>query len=192
MASGTTFPLGLTVAPAREHAPLPLRILSSLLITTAFAIAIGVPLLLSGVTGFHLWYGSGQSMEPTLEAGDMMITRQVSAAGLKPGDIIMFDGGENHVMHRIVSIEAGPAGEATLITRGDNNDANDPPVPESAILGKLVYEVPFTSRIPVDLSGTGLFVAEWMMSVSLVTMGLLLRRNTMRPRRVPFRRSYAR
>lgn len=190
--AGTTYSLGLTVAPAREHAPLPLRVLSSLLITVAFIIAIGVPLLLSGVTGLNLWYGSGQSMEPTLQAGDMIITRQVAVNDLRPGDIIMFDGGDNHVMHRIVAIEGGAAGEATLITRGDNNDANDPPVPEGAVVGKLIYEVPFTAHIPVDLSGTGLFVAEWLLSVALVTLGLLLRRNSSRPRRVAFRRSYAR
>ena len=80
MAAGTAFPLGLTVTPVRAHAPLLLRIISSILIITAFTIAIGVPLLLSGVTGFNLWQGEGVSMEPTFYEGDFVITRDVPAS----------------------------------------------------------------------------------------------------------------
>ena len=192
MAAGTTYPLGLTVAPVREHAPLLLRILSSFLIMTAFAIAIGVPLLLSGVTGFNLWQGEGVSMEPTFFEGDFVITHDVPATGLQPGDVVLFQSGAKHVMHRVVSIQASADGEAMLITRGDNNPADDPPVPESALIGKLVYDLSWLPRTPVDLSGTGVFVAEWVTSVMLVTVGLLLRRNPSRPSPATLRRSYAR
>ena len=177
MAAGSTYPLGLTVAPTREHAPLVLRIVSTLLIMVALAIAIGVPLLVSGVTGFNLWQGTGKSMEPTLSAGTFVITRDIPAAELTPGDIIMFEGEDRHVMHRIMSMDFAADGNATFITRGDNNNADDPPVAESAVVGKLVYEVSWLPRLPVDLSGTGLFVAEWLVSVSLITIGLVLRRN---------------
>lgn len=192
MAAGTAFPLGLTVAPVREHAPLLLRIVSSFLIITAFTIAIGIPLLLSGVTGFNLWQGEGISMEPTFYEGDFVVTRNVSASDLQPGDVVLFQEGEKHVMHRIVSIEAGAAGETTFITQGDNNQVADPPVRESALIGKLVADLSFLPKLPVDLSGTGLFVAEWIVSVSLITLGLLLRRNPSRPSRAALRRSYLR
>ncbi len=192
MAAGTVFPLGLTVSPVRERASLPLRILSSLLITLAFSIAIGVPLLLSGVTGFNLWLGAGESMLPTLHAGDFVITEGVPAAELQTGDIILYQGSDKHVMHRIVSIETAPDGELTFIARGDNNNADDPPVPESAYIGKLVYDPSWLPRIPIDLSGTGLFVAEWLTSVMLITTGLVLRRNPSRPSRARLQRSYSR
>ena len=190
MAAHTTFPIGLTVAPARARASLPFRVLGTLLITTAIAIAIGVPLLLSGITGFNLWFGTGVSMEPTFHAGDFMITRSTQASELAPGDVILFETGRKHVMHRIVSTEAGPDGEAVLITRGDNNPVNDAPVVEGAVVGKLVYDLSWLPRSPVDLSGTGLFVAEWLISVVLVTLGIILRRNPSRPRRPVLRRSY--
>lgn len=192
MAAGTAFPLGLTVAPVREHAPLLLRIVSSFLIITAFTIAIGIPLLLSGVTGFNLWQGEGISMEPTFYEGDFVVTRNVSASDLQPGDVVLFQEGKKHVMHRIVSIEAGAVGETTFITQGDNNQVADPPVRESALIGKLVADLSFLPKLPVDLSGTGLFVAEWIVSVSLITLGLLLRRNPSRPSRAALRRSYLR
>jgi signal peptidase I len=191
MAAGT-YSLGLTVAPIREHAPLPLRVISSLLIIAAFTIAIGVPLLLSGVTGFNLWQGEGISMQPTFYEGDFVVTRDVPAGDLEPGDIVLFQEGEKHVMHRIVSIQPDAAGEVTLITRGDNNPANDPPVPESALIGKLVYDLSWLPMLPVDLSGTGLFVAEWITSVMLISVGLVLRRSPTRPSRATLRRSYVR
>jgi len=191
MAAGT-YSLGLTVAPIREHAPLLLRILSSILIIAAFTIAIGIPLLLSGVTGFNLWQGQGVSMQPTFFAGDFVITRDVPTEDLQPGDIVLFQDGEKHVMHRVVSIQAPADGEASLITRGDNNPADDPAVPESAIIGKLVYDLSWLPRLPVDLSGTGLFVAEWITSVMLITIGLILRRNPARPSPATLRRSYVR
>ena len=134
MAAGTAYRLGLTVAPIRERAPLLLRIVSSFLIITAFAIATGIPLLLSGVTGFNLWQGEGISMEPTFVQGDFVITRDVPTTEVEPGDIVLFQAGPKHVMHRVISIQAGAGSEATLITRGDNNPANDPPVPESAVI----------------------------------------------------------
>jgi signal peptidase len=191
MAAGT-YSLGLTVAPIREHAPLLLRILSSMLIITAFTIAIGIPLLLSGVTGFNLWQGQGVSMQPTFFEGDFVITRDVPTEDLQAGDIVLFQNDKKHVMHRVVSIQASADGQATLITRGDNNPADDPPVPESAIIGKLVYDLSWLPRLPVDLSGTGLFVAEWITSVMLITIGLVLRRNPPRPRAATLRRSYVR
>jgi signal peptidase I len=192
MAAGTAYPLGLTVAPIRQPAPLLLRVISSFLILTAFTIAIGVPLLLSGVTGFNLWLGQGESMEPTFFEGDFVITQKVSADNLKAGDVVLFQGGDTRVMHRIVSIKTTAGGDTTLITRGDNNQADDPPVPEGALIGKLVYDLSWLPRPPVDLSGTGLFVAEWLMSVTLITAGLLLRRNPSRPSPATLRRSYSR
>lgn len=193
MAAGSTYPLGLTVAPVRAHAPLWLRIISSFLIITAFTIALGVPLLLSGVTGFNLWQGEGVSMEPTFHAGDFVITRDVSADELKPGDVVLYQNGEKHVMHRIVSITPTTRGqEATLITRGDNNPVDDAPVPESALIGKLVYDLAWLPKLPVDLSGTGLFVAEWLTSALLITVGIVLRRNPSRPSPARLRRSYIR
>jgi signal peptidase I len=192
MAAGTAYRLGLTVAPIREHAPLLLRIISSALILAAFTIATGIPLLLSGVTGFNLWQGEGISMEPTFVEGDFLITRDVPTADVKPGDVVLFQEGPKHVMHRVISVQAGAGGEATLITRGDNNPANDSPVPESAVIGKLVYDLSWLPHMPVDLSGTGLFVAEWITSVMMITVGLVLRRNPSRPSPATLRRSYSR
>jgi signal peptidase I len=182
MAARIARPYSITVPPTRRHSSRPLRILGTLFIALAFAIAVGVPLLLSGVTGFNLWLGEGESMEPTFYAGDFVITHDTPADELAPGDVVLFEHGGRHVMHRIVSIAPGPGGEAVLTTRGDNNAVDDAPVPASAVLGRLVYDLSWLPRSPVDLSGSGLFVAEWLVSIGLVTAGVLLRRPPSRPR----------
>jgi signal peptidase I len=182
MAARTASPYSITVTPVRRHAPLPLRLLGTLFISLAFVIAIGVPLLLSGVTGFNLWLGEGVSMEPTFHAGDFLITRDTPAGELAAGDVVLFEHDGRHVMHRVVSIAPGPNGEAVLTTRGDNNPVDDGPVPESALIGKLVYDLSWLPRSPIDLSGSGLFVAEWLFSVALVIAGGLLRRPPARVR----------
>jgi signal peptidase I len=191
MAARTAFSYGITVIPARRHAPRSFRLLGTLLVALAFAIAIGVPLLLSGITGFNLWLGEGKSMEPTFYAGDFVITRDVPASDLRPGDVVLFEDKGHHVMHRIVSITPGAAGDAILVTRGDNNVLDDEPVAAGVVEGKLVYDLSWLPRVPLDLSGTGLFVAEWLLSVLLLTAGILLRRDPARPHRAPAQRPYA-
>lgn len=192
MAAGTIFPLGLTVAPVREHAPLPLRILSSFLVLAAFIIVIGVPVLISGITGYHLGVGAGHSMEPTLYAGDFVITRSVPTSDLKTGDIILYNDGTKNIMHRIISIGTGADGTRTFIAQGDNNDIADPPVVESEYTGKLVYQPSWLPHMPIDLSGTNLFVLVWVMSVGLATVGIAVGRDPSRPSRARLRRSYSR
>jgi signal peptidase len=190
MAAGTIVPIRLRVPRTRLRAAVPLRFLGAVLISLALVIAFGVPLLLSGITGFKLWLGEGTSMEPTFYAGDFMITRELPASELKPGDVVLFKSERAYVMHRIVSIAEGTGGgEAVLTTRGDNNPVNDAPVAAGDVDGKLVYHVSWLPRSPVDLSGTGIFVAEWLISVGLVTLGIVLRRYASPPRRV-LRRVY--
>jgi signal peptidase len=171
---------------------LPLRVLSGLLILAAFFIVISVPVLISGVTGYRLAIGSGQSMEPTLYAGDILITQDLTASELKPGDIIVYNDGTKNIMHRIISIETAADGTRTFIAQGDNNTIADPPVPESEYIGKLVYQPAWLPRSPIDLSGTNLFIAVWTVSVALATAGILLGRDPSRPSRATLRRSYVR
>jgi signal peptidase I len=156
--------------------PFLFTLIGGAMLALAFVIAIGVPLLLSGVTGFNLWEGEGISMQPTIYAGDFVVTHDVSPDELKAGDIILYDNGEKNVMHRIVGFTTAQDGDEFLIVRGDNNPVNDPPVPESALIGKLVYELSWLPKSPVDLSGTGLFVAEWIVSMALAATGMILLR----------------
>lgn len=84
----------------------------------------------------------GQSMEPTLAHGTLIIS--VSQPAYDVGDVVAFvpppgHGGAPMVIHRLVSGSA----EGGYLTRGDNNRANDPwTVSPGQVVGRPVLAVP--------------------------------------------------
>ncbi len=86
---------------------------------------------------------NGQSMEPTMHKGDVTLLRRQSSYG--PGDIVAYRipkgevGYGADVIHRIVGGDARHG----FVTRGDNNDTNDPwhPHPDD-IVGKRWFLLP--------------------------------------------------
>ncbi len=84
----------------------------------------------------------GQSMEPTLEQGTLIVS--IRQSGYSVGDVVAFapppgNGAAPMVIHRLVG---GSAGEGYL-TRGDNNQAADPwTISPDAVIGRQVVAVP--------------------------------------------------
>ncbi len=105
--------------------------------------------LLSGlwigtVTPVHFSEVSGNSMEPTLSEGDLLIAFETSSIGT--GDIVIVQDEtcfENeYVVHRVVEVT-----ENGYMTQGDNNpitdqeDAGCEALSQSAITGKVVFGI---------------------------------------------------
>ena len=81
---------------------------------------------------------TGQSMEPGLEAGDLVIVREHPAYGV--GDAVAYRSAnlDQIVLHRIVSQEDG-----SFVMKGDNNDFLDGDKPSEAdVLGKQWVHLP--------------------------------------------------
>ena len=79
---------------------------------------------------------TGPSMNPTLKAGDVLMTIPYEDRKIRVGDIVVFQPSEEmrHVVHRVVSYDS-----CGVKTRGDNNSKADPYViPPSRIIGKVV------------------------------------------------------
>ena len=94
------------------------------------------PVQLGGPTGFAIV--SGNSMEPRLERGDLVLVRKRSSYDV--GDVVLYDAhtGNLRVLHRIVSVKNG-----RFVTKGDNNDFLDPITPERGdVLGQFWISVP--------------------------------------------------
>jgi signal peptidase len=83
---------------------------------------------------------SGVSMRPLLQAGDLVLTVDVEPEEVVVGDIVRFREGPSYVLHRVVEIHA--QGEILFITRGDANNVADPPLPASALEGRVVRILP--------------------------------------------------
>jgi len=70
---------------------------------------------------------TNNSMSPQIKSGDAVMVKEVDAADVKVGQVIIFRNPQNReelIVHRVVAVEvAGPARYFT--TKGDSNPAND-------------------------------------------------------------------
>ena len=85
-----------------------------------------------GYTFFQVITGS---MEPTIMTKDIVIEKITDDVHVN--DIITFKMDDNYVTHRIIQKEG-----STIITRGDNNNADDKPIEKSEVVGKVVFIIP--------------------------------------------------
>ena len=96
-----------------------------------------------GLFPFHPSLVASGSMQPVMNAGDVVIIAKVPADVIKEGDIIQFRKVEQiTVMHRVIKIQE-TEGAKFFITKGDANDEadTDPVIPQN-VVGKLVLTVP--------------------------------------------------
>ncbi len=115
--------------------------------------SLGLPLPILGLAAVALlWFNvglfgvqptvvSGVSMEPAMKAGDLAIVREVPAAEIEVGDVVRFRHEGVHVVHRVVEIQETSNGRV-FVTRGDSNDALDPPLTEDRLEGVVVLVIP--------------------------------------------------
>ncbi|MFL4472967.1 signal peptidase I [Paeniglutamicibacter sp. MACA_103] len=108
----------------------------------AALVLVAVPLL----TGSQTYSVLTNSMKPNYGPGTLLVIKPTPFESLKVGDVVTYQlasGRPEVITHRIESIAADQEGHRTLVTRGDNNDvADDAPVTEVQVRGKLFYAVP--------------------------------------------------
>ncbi len=101
---------------------------------------IGVIAMTMRLAGFQYIFTRGQSMEPTISAGSLLIARKTAPDEIRTGDIVGFSasfGGGASVVHRVAVLETG-GGHPVAMTMGDNNPVPDP---EQLVLNRPVARV---------------------------------------------------
>lgn len=127
----TTTSLPLAAAPAahsrhRQRSRLLRVFTGTLLVLTALAAAgAAVSVVMLRLAFMPVL---SPSMSPTLDAGDLAITKAVAVSDLRPGDVAVLpilDAPGQHYMHRIIDLTRSPGG-TVVATKGDNNTSPDP------------------------------------------------------------------
>ena len=107
----------------------------------------------ASILGYRFYTVMSNSMAPQANgpsggfyAGDILIVRGMKGNQVKNGDIVTFavgDGG-SYLTHRVVEKRNELNGEAGsyLITKGDANNTNDPPIEADRVFGKVLLAVP--------------------------------------------------
>src|ERR1035437_6107266 len=81
----------------------------------------------------------GNSMYPTLKAGDVGLVENCIPDELKVGDIIVFKVQDRLIAHRLVDIYK-KVGETLFLSKGDKNNFTDTPFTSEALLGKIKFK----------------------------------------------------
>lgn len=132
-------------------------------------------IIVLAVTAWMLWpaaYGgatsivvvSGTSMEPTYHTGDVLLVRKTEP---QVGDVIAFTvpDGEGEIVHRVIERRS----DGTFLTRGDNRETPDMPLPSNAdVVGVSMLLIPqgwwlvklLTSPMVLGVGAAALMVAS--------------------------------
>ncbi|MCC9194120.1 signal peptidase I [Arthrobacter sp. zg-Y916] len=140
----------------------------------AALVLIIVPLL----TGSQTYSVLTNSMAPKYAPGTFLVVKPTPADALQVGDVITYQiesGDPTVITHRIIGVGAGQSGERVFTTQGDNNDlADESPVQEVQIRGKLSYAVPYVGFIANGLGNSDRgAIAQWA-AVGLLGYGIVL------------------
>ena len=139
----------------------------------AALVLIIVPL----VTGSQTYSVLTSSMAPKYAPGTFLVVQPTPVDALRAGDIITFQiesGKPAVITHRITGISAGQNGERTFTTQGDNNAVADEfPVTEAQIRGKLLYAVPYVGFVANSLGNSDRGeIGQWA-AVALLGYGVV-------------------
>jgi signal peptidase I len=104
-------------------------------------LATGVIWLNSGALGVRPSLISGNSMNPVLYPGDVVITKTITPESVQVGDVIQFQHDGVDVVHRVLAVQNTDS-TLVFITRGDNNNVDDAPVMAEQLEGKVVLTIP--------------------------------------------------
>lgn len=99
------------------------------------------------ILGYNFYYVLTESMEPEINAGEMIIGQKTEPADLKIGDVITYKGEVGAVKDKIITHKIVEINDDIFITKGIANEIADPPINSSQIMSKYVGTVPVVGEI---------------------------------------------
>lgn len=133
---------------------------------------VGVAVVISG------------SMEPEILVDDLVIIVETNDYTLR--DIVVYEGKNYPVTHRIVSMRTDEDGKVWVTTQGDANNTGDGEMPIERIRGEVVCILPGVGRIQAFLqSPLGMLTLTFaaVVIIGLIELSQMLRHRRYRRRR---------
>jgi signal peptidase I len=125
--------------------------LLALVVLVLFAVALGRGAPLVGLQSIVI---GGESMEPAIHLGSVIVVEPVDPADLAVGDVVSMQVGAERSTstHRIITVVDRPDGR-WIRTQGDANPAPDPTlVPATAVIGRVELVIPLIGYLVALLS----------------------------------------
>lgn len=157
----------------------------ALVITALAAIVLIVVPMASGSQSYSVLTNS---MKPNYGPGTFLVVKPTAFDSLKVGDVITYQiesGRPDVITHRILSVGADQEGNRTVLTKGDNNDlADENPVTEVQVRGKLFYAVPYAGVVANWLGNQDRGAFGKVLAVGFILYGAITMASGLRKRRV--------
>lgn len=98
------------------------------------------------IGGIRMFSVATGSMIPVYEVGDILISKEIEPEKIKVGDDLVYLGKEGSfagkvVTHRVNLIEKQEDGNYKIITQGVANNAEDPEINQTQVLGKVMFKM---------------------------------------------------
>lgn len=139
-------------------------------ITLAVVVFLLALILLSRLIYFPVNFllVSGYSMYPLLKPGDLVVGVHKEIAGYGVGDVVVWCSSLTYcTVHRVVRFT-----ETYVVTKGDNNPSEDPPIPESYVRYKVVLVIPSIAWLSVCFICVGLYIIKEKKKISWLMKNL--------------------
>jgi len=131
-----------------------MRLMATVATAALTTLLLAVILLNVGFLGFRSMVVISGSMSPTLNVGDIVITKSVPPEELAVGDVVRYRRSQVNIVHRILDVQDTGNG-IVLTTKGDANNTIDSPAPAPIdVIGKSVMRVPKLGWLTILLSQT--------------------------------------
>jgi len=111
--------------------------------------------------GYRFYNVLTPSMAPFFKPGDMIFVKLTEPSQVKVGDVVTFSPSAKStafLTHRVMELLPEEEGkQARMITKGDYNNAADPPVGLNAVIGVHKFTIPFFGKV-VDMMRSNLIM----------------------------------
>ncbi len=147
-----------------------------ILIDTAFSVYIKKEKDID-IFGFKKYVVTTNSMQPTYNKGDLIVTKKVNIDEINENDIITYYTGneKNTTTHRVIQISKSDDGRIQFQTKGDNNSGPDAElVNYEQIKGKVIYRLDNGGKISTKLL-TGIEITIIILTVILIYLHIILK-----------------
>ena len=131
------------------------------------------------IGGIRIYNVSTESMASKYAVGDIILAKDVDPSTLRIGDDIAYNGKGDQlegkiITHEIQSIVKNDDNSYTIITKGIENDIEDPAINSSQIKGKIIRRLPILSTISrVASNNFGLFFAIFIPVAVIIFINMI-------------------
>lgn len=173
----------LTRRSTRETHPRPrsrwprVRSLVGTVVILALSLFALLTIVIPHVLGAQTYTVLTGSMQPGMPPGTMIAVRAASIDDVRVGDVVTYQirsGDPAVVTHRVVGTTSSTGGERLLVTRGDANDVDDPPVQREQLRGTVIMAVPYLGYPGVLLGGHDRGAIVAVVGIVIVGYGISL------------------